>query len=85
MELTNGVERFLRAVKSGSKETILLTSEDSKAIRTQFGGSYNFLDFIEKESGTVHTYIQEPSLCDDNQKILITFLNGAEIELRMVL
>lgn len=86
MKLTNGVERFLRAVKAGSKETIFLSSEDSKAIKTQFGGSYNFLEFIEKESGTVHTDIQEPSLfADDHQKIKITFLNGAEIELRMVL
>lgn len=86
MKLTKGIEKFLRAVKTGSKETIILSSEDCKAIKTQFGGSYNFLDFIEKESGTVHTDIQEPSLfADDNQTIKITFLNGAEIELRMVL
>lgn len=86
MELTKGVEQFLRAVKTGSKETIFLSSEDCKAIRVQFGGSYSFLEFIEKQSGTIHTDIQEPNFyADDNQTIKITFLNGAEIEFRMVL
>ena len=85
MELTRGITHILSVVKSGSKDIIYLFIEDCEAIKNQFGGFSNFIDFIEKESNTIHVDIEAFSLIShENHPITIRFLNGSEIELRLI-
>ena len=86
MKLTSGIEKLLSSIRAETKDTIFLYDDDCAAIRHQFGGSDGFIRFIEKQTGTIVTDIENDAMfIDEYGRLNMKFLNGAEIELRFVL
>ena len=86
MKLTSGINRLLDCVRTGSKDIVFLFDDDVYAIKEQFGGSSRFLKFIEKEANTAVVSLDSNQYpADESRTIKITFLNGAEVELRFIL
>ena len=70
MKLTSGINNFLSQVRAGTKGVVFLFDDDCYAIKNQFGGSNEFIRFIEKESETVVvTYESDEYIISEYQKI----------------
>jgi len=83
MKLTASMERIITFVHAGYEDTVFLFDEDLSAIKNQFKNFTNFINFIEKKTGTSVVYVNNDSmLADGHASVTVTFLNGAIITFR---